>query len=187
MSPGALWTFAVAVYGAPGVSQGLLRLQDEAGQNVPLLLWALWADPDPDRLREAAVLARAWDEAAIAPLRRLRRGLKAPPAALSTPAVQALRGEVQALELWAEQHLLEALETLTRSPAPPARPDDAARRLTRAAQAWGAPAGPDLSALIADLASVLPQDPPIPQGPDPITEFHLSERALRPPLPRPDK
>ena len=37
-----LWDWAVAAYGADGVAPACLELQDAAGQNVPLLLWAGW-------------------------------------------------------------------------------------------------------------------------------------------------
>ena len=37
-----LWDWAVAAYGADGVADACLELQDAAGQNVPLLLWAAW-------------------------------------------------------------------------------------------------------------------------------------------------
>ena len=38
----SLWDWAVAAYSAEGVAEACLELQDSAGQNIPLLLWAAW-------------------------------------------------------------------------------------------------------------------------------------------------
>ena len=51
-----LWDFAVAIHGEPGVDAGLLDLQDNHGQCVSYLLWAVWA----------ARHGRAVDEAELA-------------------------------------------------------------------------------------------------------------------------
>lgn len=37
-----LWDWAVAAYGAPGVGEACLTLQDSHDQNVPVLLWSAW-------------------------------------------------------------------------------------------------------------------------------------------------
>ena len=37
-----LWDWAIAAYGAPGVAEACLALQDSNEQNVPLLLWSAW-------------------------------------------------------------------------------------------------------------------------------------------------
>ena len=39
---GALWRFSVAFCARPGVSQALIALQDRAGGDVNLMLFALW-------------------------------------------------------------------------------------------------------------------------------------------------
>ena len=38
----ALWRFSVAFYARPGVSEALIALQDRAGCDVNLMLFALW-------------------------------------------------------------------------------------------------------------------------------------------------
>ena len=58
-----LWGWAASAYAAPGVSDVCLELQDAAGQNVPLLLWAAWAArtgraPDAGTLEAACDIAR---------------------------------------------------------------------------------------------------------------------------------
>ena len=78
-----LWDWAVAAYGAPEVGEACLALQDSHEQNVPLLLWSAWVAatgrrPDEETLEAACDTARAWDSVVVAPLRAVRRTLKAP-------------------------------------------------------------------------------------------------------------
>lgn len=108
-----LWPWAVDAYGRPDVASAALALQDDHGQCVPLLLWAAWARPtDPDQIGRAVTLARAWEAAAILPLRAARRGLKAELPGGDASARAALRARVKAEELEAERLLLSALATL---------------------------------------------------------------------------
>lgn len=108
-----LWSWAVDAYGRPGVAEAALALQDDHGQCVPLLLWACFARPvEPERIAQAASLARTWEDAAIVPLRAARRGLKAALPGSPAPAREALRDRVKAAELEAERLLLGALADL---------------------------------------------------------------------------
>lgn len=134
-----LWDWAVAAYAAEGVAGACLALQDHHDQNVPLLLWAAWTAstgrrPDAETLEAACDTARAWDGVAVAPLRAVRRTLKAPIPDLDDAAREAIRGQVKAVELSAERRLLEALEALSPAPSGPARP--ALEALTATARAW---------------------------------------------------
>jgi len=122
-----LWDWAVAAYGSDGVGEACLHLQDAAGQNVPLLLWAAWAartgrTPDADALEAACDIARAWQETAIAPLRDVRRALKGRNPDLEDADREAVRAQVKAVELEAERRLLTALEALTPQPEGAPRP-----------------------------------------------------------------
>jgi len=122
-----LWDWAVKAYAADGVGEACLHLQDAAGQNVPLLLWAAWAartgrTPDADTLEAACDVARAWQEAAIAPLRAVRRAMKGRNPDLEDTDREAVRAQVKAVELEAERRLLAALETLSPLPGGPPRP-----------------------------------------------------------------
>ncbi|MFN3931785.1 MAG: TIGR02444 family protein [Brevundimonas sp.] len=122
-----LWDWAVKAYAADGVGEACLHLQDAAGQNVPLLLWAAWAArtgraPDADTLEAACDVARAWQEAAIAPLRAVRRQMKGRNPDLDDADREAVRSQVNAVELEAERRLLAALEGLSPPPAGPSRP-----------------------------------------------------------------
>lgn len=134
-----LWDWAVAAYSADGVAEACLELQDSAGQNVPLLLWAAWCAaegrmPDEDALEAAGDTARAWQETAIAPLRAVRRALKPRAPDLDDADREAVRDMVKAVELEAERRLLQALEALAPRSAGPARPALAA--MVAAARMW---------------------------------------------------
>ena len=101
----AFWRFSLAFYTRPGVAEALIALQDRAGRDVNLILYALWrglahghrVDRGELMTAEAAVAPLRRD--IIEPLRRLRRGLKAD----NDPDIQALRRRIGALELAAER------------------------------------------------------------------------------------
>jgi len=115
------WDWALAVYARPGVAETCLDLQDTYGQNVPLLLWAVWRGGD---VTAAVTLARSWEHDVIAPLRGVRRRLKA------RGDAETLRQKVKAVELEAERSLMTALETV-------AGPEVDGRALAAVAAAWG--------------------------------------------------
>lgn len=136
---GDLWSWAGGAYAAPGVQEACLHLQDAQGQNVPLLLWSAWVAvtgrrPDADDIEAACDAARAWDAAAVQPLRAVRRTLKGPLSDIDPTARLALREQVKAVELAAERHLLAALEAL--SPAPSGSPRPALDGLVETARMW---------------------------------------------------
>ena len=151
-----LWDWAVAAYGADGVADACLELQDAAGQNVPLLLWAAWCaaegrTPDEDALEAAGDTARAWQETAIAPLRAVRRALKPRAPDLDDEAREAVRAQVKAIEQEAERRLLIALEAL--APAPSTRPQPPIALMAAVARVWS-PMVP--RTLLVQLADRLP-------------------------------
>jgi uncharacterized protein (TIGR02444 family) len=109
----ALWRFSLALYARPGVADALIALQDRAARDVNLILFGLWLGASRGRrLASGEVVAAeaasaAISDAAVAPLRRLRRQLKAS----ADPDLQALRRCVAGLEIAAErraQHRLAA-------------------------------------------------------------------------------
>ena len=143
----SIWDWALEVYARPGVAQACLRLQDDHRQNVPLLLWAVWASAgDVDLIARAAAAARDWDVVAVSPLRAVRRALKAPSPPVENEAREALRTEVKAAELQAERVLLETLARLTGDSAASASPLEALRA---ASAAWGPGAPDDALAVLA--------------------------------------
>ena len=102
------WRFALDLYGRPDVAGECLRLQDEHGLDVSLLLVSLWlgserrAALDPGRLGDAQAIARDWAGIAVAPLRAARRGVKLSPA-IRDPAVVSFRAKLQSVEIEAER------------------------------------------------------------------------------------
>jgi len=115
------WDWAVAAYNRPGVADLCLDLQDRYGQNVPLLLWAVWRGGD---VPAAIALARQWEDEVVGPLRGVRRRLK------GRAGAEFLREQVKVVELEAERALMTELEHLAGAVA-----DDEA--LETAAERWG--------------------------------------------------
>lgn len=103
----AFWRFSLMLYARPGVAAALIGLQDRAGHNVNLILFAIWLAASRGNRLNAAGLARAraviekLDRDVISPLRELRRALKPDP----DRDVQALRQRVLALEVAAERRV----------------------------------------------------------------------------------
>jgi uncharacterized protein (TIGR02444 family) len=101
------WRFSLMMYARPGVADALIRLQDQAGYNVNLILFGLWLGLCEGMRLDAASLARAnaailgIDRDVVTPLRRLRRALRSDPAS----DIQDLRRRVLALELAVERRV----------------------------------------------------------------------------------
>jgi uncharacterized protein (TIGR02444 family) len=113
----AFWRFSLALYARPEVAPALIALQDRAGRDVNLVLFALWAGAVHGIRLDATDLAAA--EAAISALRRevveklraLRWRLKAEP----DSDLQDLRRRVLMLELAAERRVQQRLTALPSS------------------------------------------------------------------------
>ena len=145
----SLWSWCLEAYAQPGVAEACLVLQDEHGQNVPLLLWAVWAEgPSADALEAAVTTARIWQAEVLDPVRQVRRGLKSEVLPVPAAAREALREDIKSAELHAERVLLEAFEALAKGQ----NGHPALECLTAAASAWGPP--PPASRLVA-LAAAL--------------------------------
>jgi uncharacterized protein (TIGR02444 family) len=114
----ALWRFSLALYTRPGVAEALIALQDRAGCDVNLLLFALWCGAAHGHRLDRAELAAA--EGAIAPVardivgpvRQLRQDLKTEPAA----DLLDLRRRLLALELAAERQVQHRLARTVAAP-----------------------------------------------------------------------
>lgn len=156
MTKPGLWDWAAAAYARAGVSETCLTLQDKDGQNVPLLLFGAWAATtgralDDEAVEAACDVARAWDQAAVSPLRAVRRALKAPLLDMDATAREEVRAAVKAAELMAERRLLEDLEPLAGA-AGAAR--DPLADMVRLSRAWGGPLPrPALARLAERLAA----------------------------------
>lgn len=109
------WRWILALYNRPEVPAACLHLQDARGQDVCLILYALWAGaacghrldaPEVERLRSVAA---PWQEGVVRPLRAVRRRLKQGPPPAPSADTDALRKRLQADEIEAERIELAAL------------------------------------------------------------------------------
>jgi len=140
----ALWRFSVAFYARPGVSEALIALQDRAGCDVNLMLFALWLGVSgcgrltKKELTAAARIARPIRVDIVEPLRALRRRLKP----YSDEDVQRLRHGIKSLELAAEK---VAQDRLGRAARPVNGKADPAARAAAARTNLGLYLGPELA------------------------------------------
>lgn len=117
MTGDAAWSFAREFYAHPGAAPALLRLQDEHGVDVPLVLVLLHtasggASPDEAAVQELMRVSGAWARNVIMPLRQARRAIKA-----ASPVQGALYEQVKAAELAAEEAIIRSLAPQTAAPA----------------------------------------------------------------------
>jgi uncharacterized protein (TIGR02444 family) len=116
----AFWRFSLRFYALPGVAPACLKLQDEGGADVNLLLFLLFL-ADQRRLvtfEDIGLLDAAiapWREEAVKPLRRLRRRLKEDIGAIPASTSETFRNRIKAVELEAERLQQAALEGASES------------------------------------------------------------------------
>lgn len=102
------WDYSLLLYARPGVADACLRLQDEFGLDVNLVLFCLWSGAEgpgrlaPSELRECVARGEAWQAEIVERLRYVRRTLKTDPLGADPELVRAFRPGVQSLELEAE-------------------------------------------------------------------------------------
>ncbi len=149
----SLWERASRAYESAEVERLCLALQDDHGQCVCYLLWAIWAGEQGRAVTaglagQAAALALDWEASVLKPLRAVRRRLKSAVAGISDSAREDARERLKAEEIAAERLLLDALEAMT--PAAGRQSGDLAASLRIAQAAWAA-AAPDET--LADLAA----------------------------------
>ena len=106
LAEGAFWRFSLKVYGGKGMEEACLRLQDDFGLDVNLVLFCLWAGSRGQEIevaKLAGIEARAavWQAEAVTPLRQVRRWLKTQQA-IDNPKAEVLRQALKAQELRAE-------------------------------------------------------------------------------------
>lgn len=163
---GALWRFAVALYGSPGVAQACLALQDRFELDVNLLLFAAWLGAERRLALPAAEAASArqrtaaWHGEIVRPLRRIRQRMKSGPAPAPSPETQSLRADLKAVELDAERIELALLERI----------GDELKPAALGGVEGGSPVGHNLRSMVAQC---------VPDGTDPEAErqIGLIERA----------
>jgi len=123
------WRFSLRFYRNADVAAACIALQDEAGVDVNVLLFLLWNATLKRTLPATAVAdldasIGAWRNAAVIPLRELRRALKRPPPVVASGAAEAFRARVKAVELEAERLQQQTMYALV--PSLPFEPADTA-------------------------------------------------------------
>jgi uncharacterized protein (TIGR02444 family) len=113
------WDCSLRHYALPGVAESCLRLQDEYGLDVNLVLCCLWYGStygvlSPPQLERLTEFSEQWSGQVVRPLRQVRRWLKTELSRGELPGTElaTLRSQVKKLELQAEhlqQNELEAL------------------------------------------------------------------------------
>ncbi len=119
------WDWSVRIYERPGVAPLLLSLQDRHALSINLLLWSLWCaerfeEPQAIVIRKAVDLTKSWSADIVAPLRAVRRALKAPPPQAAADGAATLRKRLTEDERAAEQieqGMLEALAVANLTPS----------------------------------------------------------------------
>lgn len=102
------WAFALRIYAEPGVAEACLRLQNEAGVDVILLLMVAFAGSrgiplSPSDIGQMDEACRPWRQQIVQPLRALRVALKSGPSPAPSAATERLRSQIKASELHAER------------------------------------------------------------------------------------
>jgi len=120
MTTKSLWEFSLRTYAQPGVSKLCLRLQDDYGVDVNLLLWSLWLEQRGQVLTlELLTLAQTevaeWKALAVMPLRQLRRQLKQRYGTQESGR-EAVRTAIKMAELRAEEEQQRLLQLLSAAP-----------------------------------------------------------------------
>ena len=117
MSESGLWRFSLGFYRSPGVAEACIRLQDEAGVDVNVMLYLLFLAAhgraiSADEMNRIEAVAADWRAAVVVPLREIRRRLKSTLGAFPPAITSDLRNDVKRIELGAERIQQQALEPL---------------------------------------------------------------------------
>jgi uncharacterized protein (TIGR02444 family) len=103
------WAFALDVYARPGIADACLKLQNEAGVDVMILLMVTFALTrhrillTPAEIRKLDEACLPWREQIVRPLRAIRSELKSGPRPAPSSETEQFRSKVKSLELAAER------------------------------------------------------------------------------------
>ena len=114
------WLYSVAFYREPGIAEACLKLQNQHGFDVNLVLFCLWYGLNRELvpvplLQQALDFSHYWNALGVQPLRDARTMLKSDKRlrSLSSAAdINALRESIKGLELKAEQIQQQELKQL---------------------------------------------------------------------------
>ena len=97
----AFWRFSIKLWEDGRLRSLMLRLQDEQGLRVNLLLFAVWLSTEDKMLaghfEDVKIYTKEWHEAVVAPLRRVRKCLP------DSERTASLKSQIQQCELYSEQ------------------------------------------------------------------------------------
>ena len=102
------WTYSLRLYAQPGVSDACLKLQDEHGLDVNLVLFCIWCGIEgpgeltAEELSTAVARAARWQTEVVERIRYIRRALKEDALGADAELAKIFRPKVQALELEGE-------------------------------------------------------------------------------------
>ena len=103
------WAFALEIYARPGVADACLRLQNEAGVDVMVLLMVTFAAVrhrnflTSNAIKSLDQTCRPWREQIVWPLRKIRSGLKTGPSPAPSDETEQFRAKIKTIELAAER------------------------------------------------------------------------------------
>jgi uncharacterized protein (TIGR02444 family) len=103
------WAFALRIYARPGVADACLRLQEEAGVDVMMLLMTAFTVVKhrilltPSEILELDEACRPWREQIVQPIRAVRVKLKSGPLPAPNSETEQFRLKIKAAELAAER------------------------------------------------------------------------------------
>lgn len=147
----ALRRFALSLYGREGVSQACLLLQEEAGVDVNILLFAAYMGAacgtplDGATVTEARTRLGPWHREIVKPLRIIRRRLKDGPYPAPDARTDKLRDKIKAIEIESELIELDSLDALA-----------AACRLPEASGTATTHASAGMAEVVAEAAGLRP-------------------------------
>lgn len=144
--PHSFWEWSLDRYAQKGVASLLLKLQDDFGLNVNVMLWCLWCAERFEQLPELALrkahdLTSGWASGVTVELRAVRKRLKSPPPQADPAMAQRLRERVKKAELDAEEIEQAMLDKLAREVLQPATSGTMEERARRNLAGYAALAG----------------------------------------------
>ena len=121
---GSLWTFSLGFYALDGVSARLIEWQDRDDLDVNIVLCLCWhagrgLNLDADAINKMVTAVEPWRSQVIAPVRAVRRALKAQTLLRAMPDADALRKQLLQFELSLERSVQQRLQMLSEVQAQP--------------------------------------------------------------------
>ena len=180
------WRFSTRVYRLPRVSELLLRLQDDAGFDVNLVLFGIYASTRvqarlaPAIVAQAAEMSQTWTFPVVRPIRQARRALQSNEMGANAER-ESIHTRLKKLELDAERLFQAELAALLprKGEVDVPNPDVAENNILALETAIGALIGPRTRTSIRTLVGLCLGRDDLQIGPPPIASLQArpSERG----------